>query len=54
MSPLGRVLIARWASAYFVYTLRWKWFQILIWWVLKPITILVSWLFLINWGKRMK
>lgn len=54
MSPLGRVLVARWASAYLVYNMRWKWFQVLIWWVMKPVTKLVSWLFLINWAKKMK
>jgi len=53
MSPLGQVLIARWVSAHIVYSLRWRWFHYLLWRVLKPITLLVSWLFLINWGKRM-
>ena len=54
VSPLGRVLIARWICAYLIYNLRWKWFQILVWRVLKPITMFLAWLFLINWGKRMK
>jgi len=33
--------------------MRWKWFQILLWWLLKPIVVLVAWLFVLNWAKRM-
>jgi flavin-dependent dehydrogenase len=54
VSPLGRVLIARWICAYFIYSIRWRWFQFLLWRVMKPFTMVVAWLFLINWGKRMR
>jgi len=52
-SALGQVLIARWIIAQIVYSLKWKWFQILIWRILKPIVVLVAWVFILNWGKRM-
>jgi flavin-dependent dehydrogenase len=54
MSALGQMLIARWIIASVVYSLKWKWFQILLWWILKPIVIVVAWLFVINWGKRIR
>jgi flavin-dependent dehydrogenase len=53
-SPLGQTLIARWLIGYIVYTMRWKWFQFLLWRVLKPFVILASWLFVLNWGRRMR
>ena len=53
-SALGQTLIARWIIAYVIYPLKWKWFQILLWRIMKPIVILVAWLFVLNWGKRMK
>ena len=53
-SPLGGTLIARWFIANLVYTLKWKWFQILLWRILKPIVIFVAWVFVLNWGKRMR
>ncbi|MEN8241922.1 MAG: NAD(P)/FAD-dependent oxidoreductase [Chloroflexota bacterium] len=53
-SPLGRALTARWLVANFIYSFRWTWFQLFLWRVLKPINIVVAWLFLLNWGKRMK
>jgi flavin-dependent dehydrogenase len=52
-SALGQVLIARWILAQIVYSLKWKWFQILVWRILKPIVILFAWIFVLNWGKRM-
>jgi flavin-dependent dehydrogenase len=52
-SPLGQVLIARWLVAHIVYTLNWKWFQILVWRILKPIVVLIAWIFILNWGKRL-
>jgi flavin-dependent dehydrogenase len=52
-SALGQVLIARWIVAQIVYSLKWKWFQILVWRILKPIVILLAWIFILNWGKRM-
>jgi flavin-dependent dehydrogenase len=52
-SPLGQVLIARWAVAHIMYLVKWKWFQVLVWRILKPMVILLAWLFILNWGKRM-
>jgi flavin-dependent dehydrogenase len=52
-SALGRALIARWVIAYIVYPLKWKWFQILLWRMLKPVVILVAWLFVLNWGRKL-
>jgi len=52
-SALGQTLIARWVVAYIIYSLKWKWFQILLWRMLKPVIILVAWIFVLNWGKRM-
>ena len=52
-SGLGQTLMARWGFAYFIYELKWRWFQILLWRFLKPIVTVVAWLFVINWGKRL-
>ncbi|MEO8356963.1 MAG: NAD(P)/FAD-dependent oxidoreductase [Chloroflexota bacterium] len=53
-SALGQTLLARWIIAYIIYPLKWKWFQILLWRIMKPVVILVGWLFVLNWGKRLK
>jgi flavin-dependent dehydrogenase len=50
-SALGQVLVARWIVAHVVYQFKWRWFQILAWRILKPITILLAWTFILNWGK---
>jgi menaquinone-9 beta-reductase len=50
---LGQTLIARWAIANIIYPLKWRWFQILLWRVMKPIVTAAAWLFVLNWGKRM-
>ena len=52
-SALGQTLIARWIITYIIYPLKWRWFQILLWRFLKPIVILIAWIFVLNWGKRM-
>jgi menaquinone-9 beta-reductase len=52
-SPLGQALIARWIIAYIVYPLKWKWFQTLLWRIMKPVVVLAAWLFVLNWGKRL-
>ena len=52
-SALGQVLIARWIVAQIVYSLKWKWFQILVWRILKRVVVLLAWMFVLNWGKRM-
>jgi flavin-dependent dehydrogenase len=53
-SALGQTLIARWVIAYLIYPIKWRWFQILLWRFLKPIVILCAWLFVLNWGKRIR
>lgn len=53
-SALGQTLIARWIITYIVYPFKWKWFQILLWRIMKPIVILAAWLFVLNWGKRLR
>ncbi len=53
-SALGQTLIARWVITYIIYPLKWRWFQILLWRVMKPIVILVAWIFVLNWGKRLR
>jgi menaquinone-9 beta-reductase len=52
-SPLGQALVIRWLLTYLVYPLKWRWLQILIWRILKPIVVLFAWIFVLNWGKRM-
>jgi flavin-dependent dehydrogenase len=52
-SALGQALIARWIIAYVTYSFKWKWFQILLWRIMKPVVVFVAWLFVLNWGKRL-
>lgn len=52
-SPLGQAMLARWIIAFVIYSFKWKWFQVLLWRILKPVVILVAWVFVLNWGKRM-
>lgn len=52
-SALGQALLARWFLAYVIYPLKWKWFQILMWRILKPIVVLFALIFVLNWGRRM-
>ena len=52
-SALGQTLIARWIIAYVLYPIKWKWFQVLLWRIMKPIVIVTAWLFVLNWGKRL-
>ena len=52
-SPLGLAMLARWIIAYVIYSFKWKWFQVLLWRILKPVVILVAWMFVLNWGKRL-
>ena len=51
-SALGQTLIARWVITYIIYPLKWRWFQILLWRFLKPVVILIAWIFVLNWGRR--
>jgi menaquinone-9 beta-reductase len=52
-SALGQALIARWVVTHIVYVFKWKWFQILVWRIMKPVVVVVAWIFILNWGKRM-
>ncbi len=51
-SGLGQTLFARWFIAQIIYTLKWRWFQILLWRILKPFILLAAWVFVLNWSKR--
>ena len=51
-SGLGQTLFARWLITQVIYTLKWRWFQILLWRILKPIVLFVAWVFILNWSKR--
>ena len=53
-SALGQTLVARWVIAYIIYPIKWRWFQILLWHVLKPIVLFVAWVFVLNWSRRLK
>jgi flavin-dependent dehydrogenase len=53
-SGLGQALLARWVIANIIYPLKWMWFQILLWRILKPIVLLVAWVVVLNWGKRLR
>lgn len=52
-SAMGRALIVRWVTAKVVYSFKWKWFQILLWRILKPVVLLAAWLFILNWGRKL-
>jgi flavin-dependent dehydrogenase len=52
-SSLGHALIARWFLTHVIYPLKWKWFQILLWRILKPFVVLFAWIFVLHWGRRM-
>jgi len=52
-NALGQTLIARWVIANIIYPIKWRWFQILLWQIMKPIVILIAWVFVLNWGKRL-
>jgi flavin-dependent dehydrogenase len=51
-SALGQALMVRWILAQTVYLLKWRWFQIFAWRIVKPITILIAKVFVLNWAKR--
>lgn len=51
-SGLGQTLFARWFITQVIYTLKWKWFQILLWRILKPVVLLGAWIFVLNWSRR--
>ncbi|MBL8063487.1 MAG: NAD(P)/FAD-dependent oxidoreductase [Anaerolineales bacterium] len=51
-SGLGQTLFVRWLITQVIYTFKWRWFQILLWRMLKPIVLFVAWVFVLNWSKR--
>ncbi len=53
-SGLGQTLYARWVITHIIYPLKWRWFQILLWRIIKPIVLFVAWTFVLNWSKRLK
>ena len=53
-SALGQTLFARWFIASIIYPLKWRWFQFLLWRILKPVVVAVAWIFILNWGRRMR
>ncbi len=53
-SALGISLFSRWFITNLIYSLKWRWFQFLLWRVLKPIIVFGAWVFILNWGKRLK
>jgi flavin-dependent dehydrogenase len=53
-SGLGQTLFIRWVITYIIYPIKWKWFQILIWRILKPVVLVAAWIFILNWSKRLK
>jgi len=54
LSPLGQALTIRTGITHILYHLHWAWFQKFFWRVFKPVVALAAWLFVLNWGKRMK
>ena len=53
-SALGQTLFVRWAITKILYRLHWTWFQKWFWRFWKPIILVFSWVFVLNWGKRLK
>lgn len=53
-SSLGQTLLARWLIAQLIYPMKWKWFQFLLWRILKPVVVVVAWTLVLNWSKRLK
>lgn len=51
-SGLGQTLFARWLIAQIVYSFKWRWFQYLLWRILKPFVLLTAWTFVLNWSKK--
>jgi flavin-dependent dehydrogenase len=52
-SPLGQALTVRTAITRILYRLHWAWFQRFFWRVFKPVVLIVSYLFVLNWAKRL-
>ncbi len=54
MNPLGQALTVRTAITQSLYHLHWEWFQKFFWRILKPIVAAASFIFVLNWAKRMR
>jgi flavin-dependent dehydrogenase len=52
-SALGQTLFVRWAITRILYHLHWAWFQKWFWRYWKPVILAFSWVFVLNWGRRM-
>lgn len=53
-SSLGRSLAVRWFVANVIYRMRRRWFQILVWWWMKWAVLGAGWLWVVNWGRKMR
>jgi menaquinone-9 beta-reductase len=53
-SALGRTLFVRWVITKILYRLHWAWFQKWFWRFWKPLILAFAWVFVLNWGKRLK
>ncbi len=53
-SALGQSLFARWFLTHTIYPLKWRWFQTLLWRLFNPFVVIIAWIFILNWGKRLK
>lgn len=53
-SALGQTLFVRWLITKILYRLHWSWFQKWFWRFWKPIILPVAWVFVLNWGKRLR
>lgn len=51
-SGLGQTLFARWLITQVIYSFKWRWFQILLWRLMKPVVLFFAWIFVLNWSKR--
>jgi flavin-dependent dehydrogenase len=49
-SGLGRSLLSRWFFANLIYSLRWRWFQMLVWRFMKLLVLGMGWLVVLNWS----
>ncbi len=54
LSSLGQALTIRTAITHILYRLHWAWFQKFFWRVLKPVVAAASFMFVLNWARRMK
>ena len=53
-SSLGRSLFTRWFIAKVIYRMKWRWFQMLLWRVMKLAVLAGGWLLVVNWGRRLR